>query len=481
MLHAVFCLNERGHFMKYVYKVLDASINPETLARHKEKKILLESASTQEMKGRYSIVAFEKSGEMILKEKALHVTVGAQTDVITEAPFNALKELIASYQQDIVDEQLQALPFVSGLIGSCSFDLVRHAFPTLRQTPIDERGDDVHLYMIESVYVFDHYKEQIYLIATNLFSGESDERLNHRLKAMEDEFKAIELFETPLHHHFGKPEIETSDTDESFIRQVAYFKSLTQQGGIFQIVPSRIYRYKHYFGNQRGPYSYRLYQNLKRKNPSPYMFYVNMSDDILVGSSPESFVRVRGDQVMTNPIAGTAKRGRTIDEDYKIEKALIQDEKELSEHRMLVDLGRNDILRIAKQGSLEIPKLMMVERYEHVMHIVSEVTATVDSNLSAIDIIASLLPTGTVSGAPKLRAIQRIYEQKPVKRGVYSGGVGYINCNGDLDLALAIRTMVIDDQYVNVEAGCGVVYDSVPEKELEETRLKAKSLLEVTL
>src|SRR5699024_6344798 len=155
------------------------------------------------------------------------------------------------------------------------------------------------------------------------------------------------------------------------------------------------------------------------------------------------------------------------------------DEKELSEHRMLVDLGRNDVNRVSEQGSVELNRLMEIERYEHVMHIVSVVTGKVKKDISPIDVVTSLLPTCTVSGAPKLRAIERIYEVRPEKRGIYSGGVGYINCNQELDFALAIRTMLVDDDYVNVEAGCGVVFDSVPEKELEETKLKVKSLLEV--
>jgi anthranilate synthase component 1 len=189
---------------------------------------------------------------------------------------------------------------------------------------------------------------------------------------------------------------------------------------------------------------------------------------------------VKGDTVVTNPIAGTIKRGKNEAEDIENEKLLKNDEKELSEHSMLVDLGRNDIHRISATGTSKIEKLMAIERYEHVIHIVSEVTGKLNDDYSPMSVIASLLPTGTVSGAPKLRAIQRIYEAQPHKRGIYSGGIGYINCNHDLDFALAIRTMMIDDTHVNVQAGCGVVYDSIPEKEYEETRLKAKSLLEVS-
>ena len=210
------------------------------------------------------------------------------------------------------------------------------------------------------------------------------------------------------------------------------------------------------------------------------MYYLNKSIPIVVGSSPESFVKVKDGLVYTNPIAGTTKRGANKDEDMKNSHALLNDEKERSEHSMLVDLGRNDIHRISKIGTSKITKLMEIEKYEHVMHIVSEVVGELKDNLSPMSVIASLLPTGTVSGAPRLRAIQRIYEAYPFKRGIYSGGVGYINCNHNLDFALAIRTMLIDDKQVNIEAGCVVVYDSIPEKELEETKLKAKSLLEVT-
>ncbi|MCS4486164.1 anthranilate synthase component I [Staphylococcus americanisciuri] len=467
--------------MEVYYRVIDAPVNPETLARHKQHKILFESATTNQTKGRYSILAFDAYGEMILTDKALTVKTPQQTEVIDQRPLEALKARVAQQKVEVTDEQLKILPFISGFMGAFSFDFVRHAYPTLQQYPIEGSGNDVYLYMIEQVYVFDHFKECVYVIATNLFSGDSIEVLQRRVMEMIDEFAKVELFEPPLEVQLPAKEIVTSVDDQTFKQYVADLKAYIHQGDMFQVVPSRIYRYTHHFGDHRDRYTFRLFQRLKRNNPSPYLFYVNMGEDILVGSSPESFVKVKGLEVMTNPIAGTIRRGQDEHEDQQLADSLLSDEKELSEHRMLVDLGRNDILRIAEPGSLHIPQLMTIERYEHVMHIVSEVTGHLPADYSPIDVIASLLPTGTVSGAPKLRAIQRIYEQQPVRRGVYSGGVGYINCNHDLDLALAIRTMVIDETEVRVEAGCGVVYDSVPEKELEETRLKAKSLLEVTL
>ena len=206
------------------------------------------------------------------------------------------------------------------------------------------------------------------------------------------------------------------------------------------------------------------------------MYYINMNTQIIIGSSPESFVAVQDGTVITNPIAGTIKRGKTIKEDKQNAEQLLSDEKELSEHRMLVDLGRNDLHRVSRTGSSKITKLMEIEKYEHVMHIVSEVKGEIKQKLSPMTVIANLLPTGTVSGAPKLRAIRRIYETYPYKRGLYSGGVGYINCNQNLDFALAIRTMLIDDTTVKVEAGCGVVYDSVPEK-IRRNIIKSKKFI----
>ncbi|UXR78160.1 MULTISPECIES: anthranilate synthase component I [unclassified Staphylococcus] len=467
--------------MEICYRVIDAPVNPETLARHKQHKILFESATTKQTKGRFSILAFDVYGEMILTDSTLTIKTPKQIEVIEQQPFQALKERVAQQKASVTDVELAQLPFVSGFMGTFSFDFVRHAYPVLQQYPIKGSSSDVQLYMVEQVYVFDHFKESVYVIATNLFSGVGIEVLEQRVEKMIAEFENIALFEPPLPKILPDKEIKTSVDDETFKQYVMDFKRYICQGDMFQVVPSRIYHYAHHFGDQRDPLTFRLFQRLKRNNPSPYLFYVNMGEDILVGSSPESFVKVKGLEVLTNPIAGTIRRGQNVREDEQLADTLLADEKELSEHRMLVDLGRNDILRIAEPGSLKIPQLMTIERYEHVMHIVSEVTGRLPQDYSPIDVIASLLPTGTVSGAPKLRAIQRIYEQQPVRRGVYSGGVGYINCNHDLDLALAIRTMVIDDTDVRVEAGCGVVYDSIPEKELEETRLKAKSLLEVEL
>ncbi|MEN3088584.1 MAG: anthranilate synthase component I [Staphylococcus pseudoxylosus] len=467
--------------MKVQYQKLNAEVTPEALARLRNNKIILESSDQSQLKGRYSIVIFDTYGSITLDNDAMTVDTPNGINIERNQPYDKMKELIDQYKTAIDDEILAQLPFISGFVGSCSFDLVRHEFPVLKQIELaDHPQHDTKFYMVEDVYIFDHYKEHLYVIATNLFSNDNDSQLQERVQRRVAELQKINIYPTQIEHPLTEKEIKSNMAPTQFVETVEHMKTLIQQGDMFQVVPSIIYSYEHFFGQQLQQLSYQLYQNLKRQNPSPYMYYMNMDKPIIVGSSPESFVKVQGETVITNPIAGTIKRGATEDEDKLNETQLKNDDKELSEHSMLVDLGRNDIHRVSQTGTSKIQKLMTIERYEHVMHIVSEVTGKLKNNYSPMTVIASLLPTGTVSGAPKLRAVQRIYESQPHKRGVYSGGIGYINCNHDLDFALAIRTMMIDETHVNVQAGCGVVFDSIPEKELEETKLKAKSLLEVS-
>lgn len=224
---------------------------------------------------------------------------------------------------------------------------------------------------------------------------------------------------------------------------------------------------------------FQFYRKLRNANPSPYMFYIDFDEYVLLGASPESLIKTIGSQVITNPIAGTRPRGNTQLEDSYYEKELLEDEKELAEHRMLVDLSRNDIGRVCEPGSITIPKYMVIEKYQHVMHIVSEVKGMMKPEFTGIDALKVCLPAGTVSGAPKIRAMQIINELEKQKRGVYAGAIGYINVNGNMDFALAIRTLVIKDGVAYLQAGAGIVHDSIPENEYIETLNKAKSLLEV--
>ncbi|UXV30976.1 anthranilate synthase component I [Mammaliicoccus sciuri] len=462
------------------FKKLNADITPETLGQINRKKMLLESASTDQMKGRFSIVAFDAVGKVNLYDDYLQIFINEEVQLVNERPYESLEDFINNMKVDEVPEALTHLPFVSGMIGYCSFDLIRYQNKLLKQIELQSDIPDASFNLVESVYVFDHFKEELFVIASNLFSQITEEEVEQELNNMIETLKDISLFQNKIDHTL-RGELETNISEEDFMQEVEYYKSLISKGDMFQVVPSRIYKYKHYFNEQhKDTLKLQIYKNLKRQNPSPYMYYIDDEERTIIGSSPESFIKKQGDIITTNPIAGTNKRGQTEEEDKQNEIALITDEKELAEHRMLVDLGRNDLNMIAQTGSVYMPKLMTVERFEHVMHIVSIVEGKIRPNITPLQMITALLPAGTVSGAPKTRAITRIYESRKRKRGIYAGGVGYINCNHDLDFALTIRTMVVDNEYVNVEAGCGVVYDSNPQKELKETMIKAKSLLEVT-
>lgn len=462
------------------FKKLNADITPETLGQINRKKMILESASTDQMKGRFSIVAFEAVGKVNLYDDYLQIFINEEEQLVNERPYESLEDFINDMKVDEVPEVLTHLPFVSGMIGYCSFDLIRYQNKLLKQIELQSDIPDASFNLVESVYVFDHFKEELFVIASNLFSQNTEAQVEHELNKMVETLKDISLFQNKI-EHTSRGELETNISEEDFMKEVEYYKSLISQGDMFQVVPSRIYKYKHYFNEQnKDTLKLQIYKNLKRQNPSPYMYYIDDEERSIIGSSPESFIKKQGDIITTNPIAGSNKRGQTEEEDKQNEVALITDEKELAEHRMLVDLGRNDLNMIAQTGSVYMPKLMTVERFEHVMHIVSIVEGKIRPEITPLQMITALLPAGTVSGAPKTRAITRIYESRKRKRGIYAGGVGYINCNHDLDFALTIRTMVVDNEYVNVEAGCGVVYDSNPQKELKETMIKAKSLLEVT-
>ncbi|MEB7393366.1 anthranilate synthase component I [Mammaliicoccus sciuri] len=462
------------------FKKLNADITPETLGQINCKKMILESASTDQMKGRFSIVAFDAVGKVNLYDDYLQIFTNEDEQLVNERPYESLEDFINDMKIDEVPEALTHLPFISGMIGYCSFDLIRYQNKLLKQIELQSDIPDASFNLVESVYVFDHFKEELFVMASNLFSHNTEAQVEQVLNNMIETLKDISLFQNKI-DHTSRGELETNISEEDFMQEVEYYKSLISKGDMFQVVPSRIYKYKHYFNEQhKDTLKLQIYKNLKRQNPSPYMYYIDDEERTIIGSSPESFIKKQGDVITTNPIAGTNKRGQTEEEDKQNEIALITDEKELAEHRMLVDLGRNDLNMIAQTGSVYMPKLMTVERFEHVMHIVSIVEGKIRPEITPLQMITALLPAGTVSGAPKTRAITRIYESRKRKRGIYAGGVGYINCNHDLDFALTIRTMVVDNEYVNVEAGCGVVYDSNPQKELKETMIKAKSLLEVT-
>ncbi|TCI63072.1 anthranilate synthase component I [Exiguobacterium sp. SH0S2] len=421
-----------------------------------ERKVLLESRA-EGKHGRYSIIAANPVETIRVDGNTVTDATGTTQ---TDDPLAVLSTLIARDTEDA------PYPFIGGAVGYIGYDLLR-TYEPIPNTPTETRDlPDALFQRYETVVLYDHLEERVILIDTGDSDGDGAARLE-QLKAELETAKTHEL----------APVVRTSErilTDkDTFIERVLKAKEAILAGEVFQLVLSQ--RIDATFTGD----PFHFYRTLRKLNPSPYLFYIDLGEAIVLGASPESLVRVEGNCVSTNPIAGTRPRGKTVEEDMRHAADLIEDEKELAEHRMLLDLGRNDIGRVAKVGTVTIPKQMEVERFKNVMHLVSEVEGELRDDLNPIDALRACLPAGTVSGAPKIRAMQLIDELETVKREVYAGAVGYLDVRGGFDFALAIRTMVVQNDTAYVQAGAGIVFDSDPVSEYEETLHKAKSLLEV--
>ena len=428
-------------------------------------RFILESSSGHGEKGRYSFLGQNPYKEIIGDDQTVTIKAGDETVVVHDKVLTVLKTALPNVDLD--------LPFLfyGGAVGYIGYDVIRH-YEQIGDRLTDEIDmPDVHLMIYQDVIVFDHKKETVTLVATDLAGNRDEVALNEALDTLESQ---ITTYREDRHPPLTKVSFTPEIDEATFMRHVERAKQHIIDGDIFQVVLSQ--RMKAQFDTS----PFQFYRKLRRNNPSPYMYYLDFGPYVVLGASPESLIKVSGKQVVTNPIAGTRPRGKTEAEDVALERALLEDEKERAEHKMLVDLSRNDLGRVCEVGSIQLPKFMTIERFQHVMHIVSEVTGTLKETYDAIDCLTATLPAGTVSGAPKIRAMQLINQYETVARGVYAGACGYINMNGDLDLALAIRTMVIKNQTAYVQAGAGIVYDSDPKSEYQETLNKAKSLVEVS-
>ncbi len=368
--------------------------------------------------------------------------------------------------------------FHGGLVGYFGYDTVRYVEPRLgKSTPPDELGTpDILLMVSDEVLVFDNLAGTIRLVV-NADPAEEDAFLSAQTRL--DELEALlpepmpplpKVTLEPSGSEVLEAQAESNFTQAQYEAAVDRVKEYVLAGDVMQVVPSR---------RMRLPFSappLNLYRALRNLNPSPYMYYLDLDDFHIVGSSPEILARSEQGLVTVRPIAGTRRRGHTEAEDDAMEAELLADPKEIAEHLMLIDLGRNDVGRIAETGTVKLTDKMVVERYSHVMHIVSNVTGELKPDISAIDVLRATLPAGTLSGAPKIRAMEIIDELEPVKRGVYGGAVGYISWAGDMDTAIAIRTAVIKDGNLYVQAGGGVVADSIPRLEWKETLNKARAM-----
>lgn len=421
------------------------------------RKCLLESSMKTSNTGRYSFIGADPSIGYIGHQHQLTVTdfqTGSET-VYAGKPLDLLKKLMPNYGATQDD-----FPFTGGALGYIGYDAIQAYEPIKAPTQDSLDMPDIHLQVYETIIVFDHVKNDVTILSYENKLDEIEQQL------------AIPEKANPASDH---PSLQFhSKTSDAFFRtQVEQAKDHIRKGDVFQLVLSQRLSAS-YTGD-----AFMLYRKLRKQNPSPYQFFIDFDGYTIVGASPESLLTIRATQMVTNPIAGTRKRGKTEVEDNQLAEELMRDEKEQAEHKMLVDLSRNDVGRVAQIGTVEVPKYMVIEKYQHVMHLVSEVTGQLNPQMHPIDALVSCLPAGTVSGAPKVRAMQLIQEFEEERRGVYGGAIGYIGFNGNLDVALAIRTFVVKDDMVHVQAGAGIVFDSDPQAEYEETLHKARSLTEV--
>lgn len=428
-------------------------------------KFLLESSFQHEQKGKYSFIGVDPYQEIIGNGSETTV-IYRDSDTSEVFPIDALqyiKEYLPKIDTDI------PLPFHGGAIGYVGYDAIRQYENIGELLPDELNMPDIHFMVYKNVFVFDHINEIIYLITMNP-DNESEQALDERLKNLSRQLKnEPNKPEQTLTNVDFQPEM----TEEMFKEKVAKAKQLIQRGDMQQIVLSQQMKAT----IEGDPFSF--YRKLRNANPSPYMFYIEFTDYLVLGASPESLIQTTGNELITNPIAGTRPRGKTNAEDTLLMEDLLSDKKEISEHQMLVDLSKRDLGRVSEMGSLTVPTYMVIEKYQYVMHIVSKVQGKLKENLSSIDALIACLPAGTVSGAPKVRAMQVINDYEETKRGVYGGGIGYINFNHDLNMALAIRSLVIKDKKAYLQSGAGIVYDSVPAMEFAETLHKAKALMKM--
>jgi anthranilate synthase component 1 len=371
-----------------------------------------------------------------------------------------------------------ALPrFTGGAVGFLAYDVIRHFEPRVRIPGADPQGMPEALFMfVDTLLVFDHLKHTIKVVAHCRTDGDIEQSYRQACWRIDELVKRLgaSLPATPYPMKAGAHSGDAPRSNigrERYLKMVQRAKEYIIAGDIIQVVPSQR------LSRRTDAHPFSIYRALRTVNPSPYMYYLQMAGAYIIGASPEMLVRVEDGAVETHPIAGTMPRGRNEDEDAGIEEKLRTDEKERAEHVMLVDLGRNDIGRVSKPGTVKVRDFMIVERYSHVMHLVSRVEGKLKEGMSAYDALRACFPAGTLSGAPKIRAMEIISELEPDRRGPYGGAVGYFDFSGNMDTAITIRTIVMKDGVAYIQAGGGVVYDSVPETEYQETLNKARATL----
>ncbi|MCH7880486.1 MAG: anthranilate synthase component I [Proteobacteria bacterium] len=435
---------------------------------------LFESVQGGEKWGRYSIIGL--ACETRLKVFGNRAVLEVDGQVVSQEDTSDPLQFIEDYLNLFRVAEADCLPkFHGGLVGYFGYDTIRYIEPKLAECPnTDKHGTpDILLMLSDELVVFDNLASRIFLIVhVDPAKSMAWENGQQRLLELEKKLMETRLDRNPerARQSVGEDDFTSEFTRQGFEQAVEKARQYIIDGDAMQIVLSQ---------RLSIPFKARpidLYRALRSLNPSPYMYYLNLGDHFVVGSSPEILVRLEDRAITVRPIAGTRPRGRDRKHDQRLERELLEDPKELAEHLMLIDLGRNDAGRVSEIGSVHLTEKMIVERYSHVMHIVSNIEGNLKPGLSAMDVLRATFPAGTVSGAPKIRAMEIIDELEPVKRGIYSGAVGYISWSGNMDTAIAIRTAVIKDEILYIQVGAGIVYDSIPENEWEETMNKGRAV-----
>ncbi|HEX5990180.1 MAG TPA: anthranilate synthase component I [Solirubrobacterales bacterium] len=437
---------------------------------------LLESAEQGQV-GRYSFVglrprALLRWDDGVLSEWDGRQALGGEPSRRDEAPdpYAAVAARLGEYRPAPVEG---LPPFAGGAVGFFAYDLVRTVEPLGEPNPDTLGLPDMALMVTDAMVVFDHLRHELTLLACAFVEEDGVDAAYERAAATIAEMRERLRGAVPAPEHpsvVAAPEFESNMSREEFEAAVARIVEYVHAGDAFQVVPSQR------FSAPAPVEAFSVYRGLRAVNPSPYMYFLEFGDFQLAGASPEPLVKVIGDRVETRPIAGTYPRGESEDEDRRLAERLVNDPKERAEHVMLVDLGRNDLGRVCEYGSVGVDELMVVETYSHVLHIVSQVSGKLKEGVSAMDVLRSALPAGTLSGAPKVRAMQIIDELEPVKRCGYGGAVGYLSWDGDLDTAIHIRTVVVKDGQLHVQAGGGTVADAQPAYEYNESVNKARAV-----
>jgi anthranilate synthase component 1 len=469
---AFYGLRKKGGIVPVVLKMNADELTPVGLfySLKGKRRFLLESAENGKRWGRYSFLG--RDPYMVIKsyKDEIHVETGDKTEVIRGKVLDEIRKRMGAYP---VLSSAEMPAFIGGAVGYVGYDVVRQYEKLPDENPDVIGIPEACLMFYKEVIAYDHFYHTVSIIYNVMPEEQAEyDRVVERLNAIREEIMQPGKIH-PLNMSGNLSSLEANCNKEAFCEVVRKAKEHIAAGDIFQVVLSQRITAK----TDIDPFA--AYRKLRSLNPSPYLFYIDFGDFQIVGSSPESLVSVEGRLVRTNPIAGTRPRGGTKEEDEKLKEELLSDEKERAEHVMLVDLGRNDLGKVSKFGTVKVERFMEVDMYSHVMHIVSTVSGELKEDKTCFDALVACLPAGTVSGAPKVRAMELIDELENVRRGIYAGAVGYIAYTGNMDMCIAIRTIVFKDGNAYIQSGAGIVYDSVPEMEYQETLNKAMALKEV--